>query len=1046
MAPGPIRRPLASLATFERTGRRPAGEQKIVKAYHNVPQAITVPRGLLAQAARLAPLRVIDRRLAFEPVDFGWRGELYPYQAAAAKEIYRLGGGVVVMCPGGGKTITGLALAATWGQPTLWLVHTRELARQAMDRARQVYRLPPSAYGTVIDGLGPGENQRPIFTVAMVQSLANNPSLTVELAGRVGTVIQDECFPAGTLVDGRPIEEIREGDAVWAWDEETGELARRRVVRAMKRPSPPELVRVSAAGCAITCTADHPVRTTAGWVRASELKVGETVFLLEGNALREGRISQANRVTAPSGSVYNLEIEGAHTYFAGGILVHNCHHTPAESFRRVVGRMPARYKAGLSVGGGASVSVEHSGIVERLTITELSRRFGVGLDEVARVSDYRVWSYDPKQGRFAWAELKAVHRYANTKKVLRINAAYGRSITLTDDHSVFRVADGGRAATKSNGWRRLPRLEVCKASDVRPGDYVLVEDRHTNPGPTPDVIDCTEYLDGHMYISGDWETQIPVVEPGHGGAARNRRHFWSGHSRLRRQAIYGPYVPLSIFRANRGILPLSEDSRIYSTGDHGHWLAPHLPVEKFARLLGLIAGDGAISPDRVSLIVGKHQVGAILDYLRTLDPYMSLGVTVKEPSRSGSAREIVICCRPLVDLVTALFGGPVKAPDKRVPPPVFTWSAAAKRAFVDGLITADGHLRISGTRAGFTVTTVSRGLANDLLHLLSHLGVVAGLHVAAPRLGGTVQGRQIVGRWPKHDVFWSAYSYFGDNDGCKGGRMGFEMGAIEGRPVVVRSIEDASEAEVFDLSVGDDCQSFLADGILVHNSATPDRTDGLGPLMEAMLGKLVPVPLKVLVDAGRVLLPRIELVGTSFEAWADGDERTVWNQFEALRAQDAERNRLIVALAMRALAARRRVLILVTRRDHAHFLAKVLTAKGAQAFAATGEAQETQRARWFGLLQEGRCIVIATRLADEGLDLPRLDTLILAAAASSKVRLEQQIGRVMRTAGGKKDAIVYDLCDTLVPTYKRQVQERLDYYRDVGYELRGWTARGNAHE
>lgn len=576
VAPGPIRRPLASLATFERTGRRPPGEQKIVRAYHNVPQAITVPRGLLTQVARLAPLRVIDRRLAFEPVDFGWRGELYPYQAAAAKEIYRLGGGVVVMCPGGGKTITGLALAATWGQPTLWLVHTRELARQAMDRARQVYRLPTSAYGTVIDGLGPGENQRPIFTVAMVQSLANNPTLTAELAGRVGTVIQDECFPAGTLVDGRPIEEIREGDMVWSYNEETGELARRRVVRAMKRPSPRRLVRFVAAGRSVLCTANHPVRTTGGWVQASTLKVGEAVFLLEGIALREGRISSADRVTAPSTSVYNLEIEGAHTYFANGVLVHNCHHTPAESFRRVVGRMPARYKLGLS--------------------------------------------------------------------------------------------------------------------------------------------------------------------------------------------------------------------------------------------------------------------------------------------------------------------------------------------------------------------------------------------------------------------------------------------------------------------------------------ATPDRTDGLGPLMEAMLGKLVQVPLKVLVDAGRVLLPRIELVGTSFEAWADGDERTVWNQFEALRAQDAERNRLIVALAMRALAAHRRVLILVTRRDHAHLLARVLTAKGAQAFAATGEAQETQRARWFGLLQEGRCIVIATRLADEGLDLPRLDTLILAAAASSKVRLEQQIGRVMRTAGGKKDAIVYDLCDTRVPTYRRQVKERLAYYREVGYETRGWTTKGSAHE
>jgi type I site-specific restriction endonuclease len=35
-----------------------------------------------------------------------------------------------------------------------------------------------------------------------------------------------------------------------------------------------------------------------------------------------------------AGTVYNLEVAGAHTYFANGILVHNCHHFTASTYRR----------------------------------------------------------------------------------------------------------------------------------------------------------------------------------------------------------------------------------------------------------------------------------------------------------------------------------------------------------------------------------------------------------------------------------------------------------------------------------------------------------------------------------------------------------------------------------------------------------------------------------------------------------------------------------------------------------------------------------------
>ncbi len=38
----------------------------------------------------------------------------------------------------------------------------------------------------------------------------------------------------------------------------------------------------------------------------------------------------------PDGRVYNLEVEGKHTYLAGGFAVHNCHRAVARSYRKVV--------------------------------------------------------------------------------------------------------------------------------------------------------------------------------------------------------------------------------------------------------------------------------------------------------------------------------------------------------------------------------------------------------------------------------------------------------------------------------------------------------------------------------------------------------------------------------------------------------------------------------------------------------------------------------------------------------------------------------------
>ena len=56
-------------------------------------------------------------------------------------------------------------------------------------------------------------------------------------------------------------------------------------------------------------------------------------------------------------------------------------------------------------------------------------------------------------------------------------------------------------------------------------------------------------------------------------------------------------------------------------------------------------------------------------------------------------------------------------------------------------------------------------------------------------------------------------------------------------------------------------------------------------------------------------------------------------------------------------------------------------------------------------------IMIATTLADCGLDIPSLDVLIMASRGKSITRVPQRIGRVIRSSPGKERAFVFDFYD-----------------------------------
>lgn len=80
----------------------------------------------------------------------------------------------------------------------------------------------------------------------------------------------------------------------------------------------------------------------------------------------------------PDGLVYNFEVEDTHTYVANGFVVHNCHHSSAKSFYRLIQRIDAPWRFGMSGtpfgladGKGLMVEAAFGPVIVRVTNAEL---------------------------------------------------------------------------------------------------------------------------------------------------------------------------------------------------------------------------------------------------------------------------------------------------------------------------------------------------------------------------------------------------------------------------------------------------------------------------------------------------------------------------------------------------------------------------------------------------------------------------------------------------------------------------------------------------
>ncbi|MFW6007767.1 MAG: DEAD/DEAH box helicase [archaeon] len=310
--------------------------------------------------------------------------------------------------------------------------------------------------------------------------------------------------------------------------------------------------------------------------------------------------------------------------------------------------------------------------------------------------------------------------------------------------------------------------------------------------------------------------------------------------------------------------------------------------------------------------------------------------------------------------------------------------------------------------------------------------------------------------------------------------IGIVGGGMEQREdITVFSVQSATKEDVKDaqMILFDECHHLPSNTMnqvarwakdayyRIGVSATPWRDGGDDLLIEAVLRKKKSenaISASKLINLGYLVPPTIYFV--PFKQTFKG--KNYHKVYEKAIAYNDDRNAAIVKIANKMYKTKdRTTLILIQRVEHGEILKELMEKKiKPEKFTITVEHPKSgeptmvrisniefvsgqdgplrRKAVIEGAKQKLVKVLIGSTIADEGLDVPALDCLILAGGGKSSTRAYQRIGRVLRnyknpkTNYTKERAIVFDFVD-YTPMLRRhsRIRERL-YREEEAWEIK----------
>jgi len=670
-----------------------------------------------------------------------------------------------------------------------------------------------------------------------------------------------------------------------------------------------------------------------------------------------------------------------------------------------------QYKFGLSVfpesmielrGGcfnnGASCTIEEAW--KKIAKQSYAVCYEEGEYEIIKVNgiESRGWEKE----NFEWKGVKRFIRHINNKNNYSIRYAGSERVNMTEDHSIFKIQDNNVVECSPNELNKEDILLLDNGNNFDSNQKVMtaLDILSLNPRKIRVAVDLSEVNAEYLKISKD------------------RFRLLTKRGKIAKK--YGGSLYLKDYLEFKEILP--SPKWIYVEGANGTGISADLTIEDIPYLAGFYIGDGWINGTRLGFAVEKSFLKEFLNHLNSIN---KIKVNAKIKEAHGQSYEVRCSCRPLTDFIDFYFSRK-KCYEKRIPSEFLFNAEKIKKKLLEGLIDSDGSRKrtkedIRKNCKPCRYTTVSHGLKSDFCLLLRSLNVPYTVSKRQPKLGGIINDRQIIGKRVSYQILWSDNVLAKKNKGRCGRVKNTKISCIEKKVLDITNIEQ--KEYVYDLEM-EGHPSFVANGVLVHNSATPYRDQGDDILIEGCFGRTIAdINASFLIDKGYLIQPTIyfnkinNMRGLGRTSYA--------NVYKQAIVENSFRNSQIVEMTDRFLNNERKILILVKQINHGKILEELIPDS---TFLHGGTGKKKRQKHLDKMRKGDPQVTIASVIFDEGIDVRPLDTLILAGGGKSPTRALQRIGRILRPHEGKIDAIAVDFMDEC-KYMKSHSKRRLNIYK-----------------
>ncbi|MBI2659813.1 AAA family ATPase, partial [Candidatus Woesearchaeota archaeon] len=358
---------------------------------------------------------------------------------------------------------------------------------------------------------------------------------------------------------------------------------------------------------------------------------------------------------------------------------------------------------GQSLPYGEKILVLENGLLKRVPIGEVVENDNKNLNVVC---------FD-ENGKVRISKITDLIKHKNNSRILKIKTRSGRTIRVTDYHSVFTLGNSG--------------IESIKTSNLVPNKSFIAVPKKLpfaeNTLEKLDLLEILKYNDYGLKVRGVQSyVREAISKIGHNPAADNLG--------IKPKYLYdvlcknvGISVSKFVKLMEQAKVEINkEDIKICTRGKSFPSILEF--KEDFCAFLGLWIAEGSYTnKNEVRLSIHRKEEKAVKELCNKL-----FGPVTIYHKPNFEATDVYICLGALGIIMKKVLGFNSNARQKKIPSIVYNFGKQNMAAFLRGYFSGDGSLNTKTPAPMVEACTESPELADDIAHLLLYFGIVAKIY------------------------------------------------------------------------------------------------------------------------------------------------------------------------------------------------------------------------------------------------------------------------------------------------------------------------------